>query len=142
MQQVRRVLVPFYDDIFQKLGIRLPLTNFEKEVFDHRCILPSQFYLVSWDFLRVLQYLYEYQGDMGSDSKNLFVHLFNVNPHSKKEYGYNLVSLHLSNYSLSCLYREMEKVQKELLLSHSHFTSCSCGILCSSDPFFSVGHMC
>lgn len=43
--------IPFYTCIFQDLGIRLPLTSFEKEVFDHLCISHSHFHPWDWGFV-------------------------------------------------------------------------------------------
>lgn len=46
--------IPFYDYIFQKLDVRVPLTAFEEEVLDNLRIPPSQLHSCTWGFMGVL----------------------------------------------------------------------------------------
>lgn len=70
--------IPFYDCIFHKLGVWLPLAVFKIEVLEHLRISPFQLHLVAWAFVKVFQHWDEYKGKMGSALKNLFFHLFSV----------------------------------------------------------------
>lgn len=38
--------IPFYDYIFERFGVRIPFTTFEKEVLDYLRVPPSQLILV------------------------------------------------------------------------------------------------
>lgn len=59
--------------------------------------------------MRVFQYWYEYQGDMGSASKNPFFHHFDENLVSKKVAKYDLVSLRRADNKVFRSYTERWK---------------------------------
>lgn len=80
--------IPFCYCIFLKLGVRLQLTSFEKEVLDYLCI---PLHPCSWGYVRVFQLL--------NTRENGFIfpislfHIFEVNPLPKDVVDHRLVSL-------------------------------------------------
>lgn len=77
--EFKECYIPFYECIFEKLGVRLPLTTFENEVLYHLRIPPWKLHTCAWDFVRVFKYYYECQGNTDSTFINLFFHLLEVN---------------------------------------------------------------
>lgn len=73
----RHKFVYFYDILFLKLGIRLPLSSFEFEILSVANVVPSPFHLNSWAFVRWLSILYSQMGN--PPSKLLFFSFFTFN---------------------------------------------------------------
>lgn len=67
-----------YECLFQWLKLRLPLTIFEKKVFEHLQISPLNFTLVDWAFVKKFQQWHEYKGQDNSALVNLLFYIFVV----------------------------------------------------------------
>lgn len=69
-------VIPFYECTFSILGLRFPFNDFKVYILNHLMISPSQFDLVSWDFIKVFLYWCVYRG--GKPSLSLFFYLLKV----------------------------------------------------------------
>jgi len=64
----------FYQIVFQRVGLRLPFTSFERELLTEVNVAPAQLHPNSWAFIRAFGILFSYFGCY--PSVDVFLHFF------------------------------------------------------------------